>query len=104
MPELMRMIEEMISAIHGASTRTRGDVQADSAVFVIRLTEQRIDEILGAAILDYETLEEVSDVRFEGEWNLFGRGLTLKKKRDTIPQSRRGLHSGRQSDNSLLRT
>jgi hypothetical protein len=56
-------------------------------VFVIRLTEQRIDEILGAAILDYETLEEVSDVRFEGEWNLFGRGLTLKKKRDTIPRA-----------------
>jgi hypothetical protein len=54
---------------------------------VIRLTEQRIDEILGAAILDYETLEEVSDVRFEGEWNLFGRGLTLKKKRDTIPRA-----------------
>jgi hypothetical protein len=42
---------------------------------------------LGAAILDYEILEEVSDVRFEGEWNLFGRGLTLKKKRDTIPRA-----------------
>jgi len=87
MPELMRMIEEMISAIHGRSTQTWWDDQADMAVFVIRLTEQRIDEILGAAILDYETLEEVSDVRFEGEWNLFGRGLTLKKKRDTIPRA-----------------
>lgn len=32
-------------------------------------------------------MEEVSDVRFEGEWNLFGKTLTLKKKRDTIPRA-----------------
>jgi len=88
MPELMRMIEEMISAIHGELVpEFEIAFQADMTVFVIRLTEQRIDEILGAAILDYETLEEVSDVRFEGEWNLFGRTMTLKKKRDTIPRA-----------------
>jgi hypothetical protein len=87
MPELMRMIEEMISAIHGKLASSCKRLELIGTVFVIRLTEQRIDEILGAAILDYETLEEVSDVRFEGEWNLFGRTMTLKKKRDTIPRA-----------------
>ena len=43
--------------------------------------------LLDSAFLDHETLEEVSDVRFEGEWNLFGRPLTLRKKRDTIPRA-----------------
>lgn len=57
------------------------------AVFIIRMTERRIDSLLDPALLDHETLDEVSDVRFEGEWNLFGRPLTLKKKRDTIPRA-----------------
>lgn len=51
------------------------------------MTERRIDLLLDSAFLDHETLEEVSDVRFEGEWNLFGRPLTLKKKRDAIPRA-----------------
>lgn len=56
-------------------------------VFIIRQTEIRVDSLLDSALLDHEPLDEVSDVRFEGEWNLFGRPLTLKKKRDTIPRA-----------------
>lgn len=37
--------------------------------------------MLDAAILDYETLEDFNDVRYEGEWSLF-RSLAPKKKRD----------------------
>lgn len=38
-------------------------------VFVIRDIERRIDKILDAAILDYESLPGFSDLRFEGDWN-----------------------------------
>lgn len=53
-----------------------------SLVFVIRIAERRIDTVLDAAILDYETLEDFNDIRFEGEWSLF-RSFVSKKKRDT---------------------
>ncbi|OWZ38264.1 DIL and ankyrin domain-containing protein [Cryptococcus neoformans c8] len=64
---LLAILEELINAIH---------------VFVIRIAERRIDTILDAAILDYETLEDFNDIRFEGEWSLF-RSFVSKKKRDT---------------------
>lgn len=51
-------------------------------VFVIRIAERRIDTVLDAAILDYETLDNFNDIRFEGEWSLF-RSFVSKKKRDT---------------------
>lgn len=51
------------------------------AVFVIRIAERRIDSILDSALLDYETLEDFDDVRFEGEWSLF-KSFGTKKKRD----------------------
>ncbi|WWC72229.1 uncharacterized protein I206_106191 [Kwoniella pini CBS 10737] len=64
---LLSMMEELINAIH---------------VFVIRVAERRIDMYLDAAILDYETLEDFNDIRFEGEWSLF-RSFAPKKKRET---------------------
>ncbi|WWC64820.1 uncharacterized protein I303_107434 [Kwoniella dejecticola CBS 10117] len=64
---LLGMMEELINAIH---------------VFVIRVAERRIDVYLDAAILDYETLEDFNDVRFEGEWSLF-RSFAPKRKRET---------------------
>lgn len=62
--------QELINAIH---------------VFVIRVVEKRIDGVLDAALLDYESMsEEFGDVAFEGEWNflksLTGRGTTNAKK------------------------
>ncbi|WVR09630.1 hypothetical protein IAU60_006703 [Kwoniella sp. DSM 27419] len=65
--KLLSMLEELINAIH---------------VFVIRIAEMRIDGFLDAAILDYETLEDFNDIRYEGEWSLF-RSFVPKKKRDT---------------------
>ncbi|WWC91930.1 uncharacterized protein L201_006882 [Kwoniella dendrophila CBS 6074] len=65
--DVLGMMEELINAIH---------------VFVIRIAEQRIDIYLDAAILDYETLEDFNDIRFEGEWSIF-RSFAPKKKRET---------------------
>ncbi|KAL7409133.1 hypothetical protein BDY24DRAFT_445156 [Mrakia frigida] len=67
---LLVMLEELINAIH---------------VFVIRVVEKRIDSVLDAALLDYQSMEEeFGDVTFEGEWNflksLTGRGATTAKK------------------------
>lgn len=64
------VLQELINAIH---------------VFVIRVVEKRIDGVLDAALLDYESMsEEFGDVAFEGEWNflksLTGRGTTNAKK------------------------
>ncbi|WWD19847.1 hypothetical protein CI109_104314 [Kwoniella shandongensis] len=67
---LLTMLEELIHAIH---------------VFVIRVAERRIDAVLEGAILDYETLEDFNDVKFEGEWSLF-RSLAPKKKRE-VPKA-----------------
>ncbi|OCF34276.1 hypothetical protein I316_04230 [Kwoniella heveanensis BCC8398] len=64
---LLGMMEELINAIH---------------VFVIRVAERRIDTVLDAAVLDYETLEDFNDIRYEGEWSLF-RSFAPKKKRET---------------------
>ncbi|WVF67327.1 hypothetical protein IAT40_002078 [Kwoniella sp. CBS 6097] len=64
---LLGMMEELINAIH---------------VFVIRVAERRIDTVLDAAVLDYETLDDFNDVRYEGEWSLF-RSFAPKKKRET---------------------
>ncbi|KAK4688691.1 hypothetical protein P7C73_g1422, partial [Tremellales sp. Uapishka_1] len=73
---LMSLVEELINAIH---------------VFVIRVAERRIDQILDVAILEYEILEDFDDVRFEGEWSIFRSFAGKKKKeRETIlprPQS-----------------
>ena len=48
------------------------------AVFIIRVAERRIDAVLDVALLEYETLEDFGDIRFEGDWNFFksiaGRG------------------------------
>ncbi|KAL7424523.1 putative ankyrin-repeat protein [Cryptotrichosporon argae] len=62
--KLLGMLEELINAIH---------------VFIIRIAERKIDTVLDAALLDYETLEDFDDVRFEGEWSLF-RSLGKKSK------------------------
>ncbi|ADV23353.1 DIL and ankyrin domain-containing protein [Cryptococcus gattii E566] len=53
---LLAILEELVNAIH---------------VFVIRIAERRIDTVLDTAILDYETLDDFNDIRFEGEWSLF---------------------------------
>ena len=66
------------------------------------MTERRIDALLDSAFLEHETLEEVSDVRFEGEWNLFGRPLTLRKKRDTIPRAGSIFANGSGNGNGTL--
>ncbi|EIW72141.1 hypothetical protein TREMEDRAFT_25958 [Tremella mesenterica DSM 1558] len=72
------MMEELINAIH---------------VFVIRVAERRIDIILDASLLDYENLEEVGDVRFEGEWTLF-RSFGGKKKRELLPKASQIFNNG----------
>lgn len=63
----LTMLEELINAIH---------------VFIIRIAERKIDEIMDAAMLDFEALEDFDDVRFTDEWNLF-RSFGTKKKRDS---------------------
>ncbi|KAK8853419.1 hypothetical protein IAR55_004125 [Kwoniella newhampshirensis] len=67
---LLSMMAGLINAIH---------------VFIIRVAEQRVDTVLDSAILDYETLEDFTDVRFEGEWSLF-RSFAPKKKRE-VPKA-----------------
>ncbi|GFZ51039.1 hypothetical protein JCM24511_08797 [Saitozyma sp. JCM 24511] len=47
---LLGMMEELINAIH---------------VFVIRVTERKIDTLLDAALLDYEPLEDFDDIRMD---------------------------------------
>jgi hypothetical protein len=59
---------------------------SDTAVFIIRVAERRIDTILDAALLDYEALEDFNDVRFEGEWSLF-RSFGAKKRREILPKA-----------------
>ena len=68
-------------SVHSSSFRRAS--QLILAVFVIRIAEKRIDVILDASMLDYETLEDFNDVRFEGEWSLF-RSFGGKKQRPTI--------------------
>lgn len=53
------------------------------AVFIIRIAERKIDDILDAAMLDFESLEDFEDVRFQDQWNLFRSLGGTKKKRET---------------------
>ncbi|KAI9633838.1 DIL domain-containing protein [Dioszegia hungarica] len=69
---LLGMVEELINAIH---------------VFVIRVAERRIDQVLDGAILDFETLEDFDDVRFEGEWTLFRTFGTKKQRASILPKA-----------------
>jgi len=62
-------------------------------VFIIRVAERRIDAIFDAALLDYETLEDFDDVRFEGEWTLF-RSFGGKKRRELLPKASQIFNSG----------
>ena len=55
-------------------------------VFVIRFAERNIDVVLDAAILEHETLDEMTDVRFEDEWSIF-RTLA-PKRRSVIPKAK----------------
>lgn len=75
---LILVLQELINAIH---------------VFVIRIVERRIDQILDAALLDHESMSEFSDVTFEGEWNflksLTSRGATAKRNSArAVPRAR----------------
>ncbi|KAK9456733.1 hypothetical protein V1511DRAFT_486547 [Dipodascopsis uninucleata] len=40
-------------------------------VLIIRDSERRLDSVLDAAILDYETIPGLDDVQFQREWNIF---------------------------------
>lgn len=51
-------------------------------VFIIRDAEKRIDKILDAAMLDYESLSGFEDVRFEGEWNIL-KSLTGHRRKES---------------------
>ncbi|KAL1410856.1 putative ankyrin-repeat protein [Vanrija albida] len=62
---LLSMTEELIGAIH---------------VFIIRIAERKIDDIMDQAMLDFESLEDFDDVRFADEWNLFRSPFGAKKK------------------------
>lgn len=48
-------------------------------VFVIRIAERKIDEILDPAMLDFESLEDFDDVRFADQWSIFGTFRSKKK-------------------------
>ncbi|THV07697.1 hypothetical protein K435DRAFT_825490 [Dendrothele bispora CBS 962.96] len=53
-------------------------------VFIIRLAERKIDELLDSALLDYQSLgPEFDSIQFESEWT-FLRSLTGKKKTATM--------------------
>lgn len=53
-------------------------------VFIIRIAERKIDEILEPAMLDFEALEDFDGVRFADEWNIFRSfGRKNKDKRET---------------------
>ncbi|BEI81177.1 hypothetical protein CcaverHIS002_0203370 [Cutaneotrichosporon cavernicola] len=67
--DLLVNFEELINAIH---------------VFIIRIAERKIDEILEPAMLDFEALEDFDGVRFADEWNIFRSfGRKNKDKRET---------------------
>lgn len=51
-------------------------------MFVIRIAERKIDESLDSAMLDFESLDDFEEVRFQDQWNIF-RSLTARKKRET---------------------
>ena len=84
---LLGMLEELINAIHGMSLQNSEERCADWTVFIIRVAERKIDAILDTALLDYETLEDFNDVRFEGEWTLFRSFGTGKKPRALLPKA-----------------
>lgn len=51
-------------------------------MFIIRIAERKIDEILEPAMLDFESLEDFEGVRFADEWNIF-KSFGRKNKRET---------------------
>lgn len=70
-------------------------------MFIIRVAEQRIDGIFDAALLDYETLEDFDDVRFEGEWTLF-RSFGGKKRRELLPKASQIFSTGSPNPGALI--
>ena len=78
------LIEEILNSDFGKPFRHVKSCHASSscaAVFIIRLAERRIDQLLDAALLDYTPLsKEFESVEFESDWSFlrtFGGG---KKK------------------------
>lgn len=49
-------------------------------MFIIRIAERKIDDIMDQGMLDFESLEDFDDVRFADEWNLFRSPFGAKKK------------------------
>lgn len=81
------LIEEILNSDFGKTSFYQG-MSCSSvlvAVFIIRLAERRIDQLLDAALLDYTPLsKEFESVEFESEWSFlrtFGGG---KKKSSVV--------------------
>lgn len=83
------LIEETINSVFGGFLRS---VYIESSefypVFIIRLAERKIDELLDSALLDYSSLgSEFDSVQFESEQWTFLRPFTGKKKTVVPPTS-----------------
>ncbi|KAF8344223.1 DIL domain-containing protein [Cantharellus anzutake] len=63
--DLYSLLEELVNAIY---------------VFIVRGTEQRLDPLIDAALLDYSPLaSEFENIQFESEWSFF-KSLTPKRR------------------------
>ena len=62
--------------------------QSNTIVFIIRMAERKIDELLDSALLEHTPLlSEFDSVKFESEWSIF-RSFVAKKKPPTTPSKR----------------
>ncbi|CAG8434581.1 5359_t:CDS:2 [Diversispora eburnea] len=68
-------------------------------VLLVKDAQKRIERVLEAAMLEFDTIPGMDDVRFEGEWSVF-RSFT---RRSRSPQSTYSSSSKRSSDISLRR-
>ncbi|RHZ49602.1 hypothetical protein Glove_519g87 [Diversispora epigaea] len=68
-------------------------------VLLVKDAQKRIEKVLEASMLEFDTIPGMDDVRFEGEWRVF-RPFT---RRSRSPQSTYSSSSKRSSDISLRR-
>ena len=84
------MIEEVINSVFGISPTLQQDrllltAHCNAIVFIIRMAERKIDELLDPALLEHTPLlSEFDSVQFESEWSIF-RPFVTKKKPPTTP-------------------
>ncbi|TKA46685.1 hypothetical protein B0A49_13093, partial [Cryomyces minteri] len=75
-------------------------------ILVVRDAERRMDKVLGAAMLDHETIPGFEDIHFQNEWNFLRKKSTVKEepieKRFRPPSPKRRAQVSPRNMTSLL--